>query len=351
MNHALPERDADGDTAAPGLFALFVRAELLSFLAGAVLIAGYLASLHPFPAPRIGSGYSFNEKARWLRHALERHSCDVLVLGSSVALNGVDSAELAAAYPGATVVNAAYWGGKMSEDEMVLRILSRLCRPKVVILPVTWLDFKPGVQESNWTHYEKYVGGQPTLEAYLEAPDLLYYIHAGLYFAAGQTLQPEGRRRYLNLYFDQGGAVLLSVEGFVREPRRWDGYLEERRNVVDGAGLEALGRLAAQARQLGARLVVSPIPMRPIAEKTFFPAERVALWQSVQAQIRPQGGEFLVDPRTSDFGDALHADYDHLNAAGAKTWTRWLAGTLTRAGQGEPAAATGPSPAVPAGQP
>ena len=128
-------------------FAPFLKAFGATLLAccggAAALVASTGADL---PAPHLSGSVSFNEKAGWLRVALGQGKCDVLVAGSSMALNNVAAGRLAG--EGQSVINIGSFGVSPEDTLELLRIVTARCAPKLIVMPVYQGDFATTMRQT-----------------------------------------------------------------------------------------------------------------------------------------------------------------------------------------------------------
>jgi hypothetical protein len=282
------------------------------------------------PPPHLSSSVSFNEKARWLKEHLNGR-CDVLVIGSSMALNNVDSGELAAIYPGQTIINAASWGMSIEESDAMLKAIIPLCEPKTIILPTNYPDFSaPWAKEIAWSRFVHYLQENYFERFYSRGFDLLYLAKDLEY----QSVPAKDRRSYESLAFDDTGTVELDCRGFKTDPLRWDAYKSERLSPsgIRPAAVDAISSIADTAAKANSRLVVIATPMRPVAETSFYPEIRAALWDSVRERVEKSHGTYIRIAGTDGFADRHFADAKHLNECGAKKLTQIVAQALAPGG-------------------
>lgn len=275
------------------------------------------------PAPHLSNSISFNEKARWLRNNLAG-KCGVLIIGSSMALNNVDSKELEMLYPGEIIVNTASWGMDIEDSYSMLRKIIPLCSPRTIILLTNYVDFfSPSNKEIAWDQFEKYLRGSSIELTYLRGFNLLS-------FASELRDQNEriakGRRTYGSLEFDDTGTVGLECESFEVDLHRWDGYKFNNfsPSKIRPAAIDAISSIAETANQINSRLFVVTTPMRQIAEMTSYPDFRAELWSQVKKRVEGSNGIYMQISGIDGFDDKFFTDFLHLNKCGAKKLTSML---------------------------
>jgi hypothetical protein len=296
----------------------------ISFLLGIILFQNEL------PAPRFSASYSFNEKARWLKFNLPP-KCDVLIIGSSVALNNVDARELDLLYPGGTVINTGFWGATTEETARMLKEIIPLCKPKMVLFPAFYGDFQKTNSQSGieWNQFEKYVKGGSTLLGYLFNLDYSYYSRN---IKAHLNYTKMGHKTYFCLEFDKTGTVNLDSTQFAVDPRRWNGYKSSTFTFsnVKPTMIDSVSDIAQMAKSNNSQLVVVSTPMLPVAERYVGTNEVSKLWEAVQKRVSAEGGLYINVTSEDGFNDQMFVDYAHLNCVGAKMFTRKIVDAIPR---------------------
>lgn len=287
------------------------------------LAALVLANLPNAPGPRISGSLSFNEKAKWLRSNLADGTCDVLALGSSIALNSFDGEAVRARYR-VKVVNSAYWGMTAVDARNMLTALLPICAPKIVILPTYYGDYSPEQGDFDWLKFARYVGGGRLsgIWTYLRHMDIFYYLlHAG---SRSDVLMNE-RRVYKSLNFDASGSVNFACENFRVSPQRWDEFRTSKAMPPPNPEkIAALMEIARLLQERGIPFIVAGTPLRPVAEKHLVSSEMTAIWQAIETSVVQQGAVFSRARGAVGYDDKDFADFSHLNACGARKWTNDL---------------------------
>jgi len=282
------------------------------------------------PAPRLSASYSFNEKARWLRRNLPP-KCDILIIGSSIALNNIDPKELDLPDSGGTVINTGFWGATAAETARMLKEIIPLCKPKRILFPTYYGDFQTTnfLSGIKWDQFENYVKGGSVLPGYLLNLDYGYYSRN---IKARRLNAKIGHKTYYCLDFDNTGTVNLDSSEFRIDPRRWNGYRSTRFMLsnVKPAMMDAVSDMARMAKSNNSQLVVVSSPVLPVAERYVGTNEISRLWEAVQKRVGAEGGLFINVTGGEGFGDEMFADFAHLNQVGAKKFTRKMVDAIPR---------------------
>lgn len=295
---------------------LMVPALLLLALMIAILVVP-----DRLPAPRFSSNLAFNEKARWLRNTLPER-CSTLIVGSSMAFNNIDAAILPASRFGNHVVNVSSWGMNTQDSLTMLKTVAPMCKPDNVILVTNYMDFYDSWEEGiDWQDFRDYIRHEPGLVAQLREFDLNYFITS---IKAIRANRSRGKRSYQSMEMDSTGTVNLDCEHFQVDADRWAGPKQDRA-LAPNAGkvnLDAMREFAEYAQSIHARLLVLIPPLRNNLEHSLLTGERQALWDEVAHIVSSHGGTFVHVAGSPDYDDSLFVDYAHLNACGAKKFTR-----------------------------
>jgi hypothetical protein len=308
------------------------RIALVAFWLPVVIFLGIIAFLcasPKMPAPHVSSSYAFNQKALWLRSALQREpKIDVLIVGSSMGLNNVNGEELSRILGTNRIVNASSWGMSLPITWHLTKELLNRTSPRLVILPVYFGDFQTShMEEPDWSGFNALLSSWSELLPYLENPEGNYYREH-----YGDELKPGTRERqtYYGLNFDVYGGVPLNPDHFQTNPSRWDIYQRQELTAVPSdEALSALKEMTAALRESRTAFLVVACPMRQPAEEKFAVAAQKMLWDKV-APIVEDGGVFVHIPGGPDFDDSLFVDSYHLNAHGGKKLADLLAPTLKK---------------------
>jgi hypothetical protein len=279
-------------------------------------------------APAISGNASLNRKAEYLR--AHQPLCDLIVLGSSTALNNID-AELLGRETGHRGANLGYWGAAPSESLAVFREIARDCTPQIIVMPLQFYDL-----------YAAWNSDAEIGQVFTYARNRNVLAVGALYIAkllptireyAGRSARDGVERTdYQSLAFGPSGDVLLDCSGFHYDTVRWDGYrkityrdFESKRMTKE---LQALHDLLHLARSRGTQVVLVRPPLRVPAEHALKGAPVDRVWEHVARSARESNAMFLFVRNDGQFGDDQFVDYSHLNRCGARTLTDVVAGRM-----------------------
>ena len=292
-------------------------------LAGCVAtFALVLAVVDPAVPPKLSKSLSFNSKAKWLRDV---RRCDVLVLGSSMALNNIDGRELQGLAPGGVVVNAGSWALRLDEARALYEAMEARCKPAVVVIPLYYGDFShpPGKKLPSkairWDWVDRYLGGQGAPLAARMQTDLSYAIDT---WRKLNSTEYRSNAYYTSLEFDASGAVLLE-DRFNIEPKRWTGYRSQSSERVDPVEYSRLADLLRVLSRHRARVLVVRTPMTAEATRRFDTPYVQEQWRRVARVVQDEKAKF-VDLSGMALPDDRFADFCHFKGPGARIVTRQL---------------------------
>lgn len=280
------------------------------------------------PAPRFSTSESFNEKARWI-HNLPNIKCDVLIIGSSMALNNVDGSSLKKLTQGKSVLNLGSWGLTNAETATLLKYVAPLCKPKVIIFATFYGDFDNQIEKKiNWELFESYLKGQSTVITYLKSMDPSYYWTT---YIERRSLTVKGRSIYQSLIFDETGSIIFDCDNFEISPARWNAqntYLLPLSPEKMQATISGLIEIENVAREHHSGLLVISTPLRKVAKEKFSTPEITRLWEEISRSVNDSGGKFVNVGASYNFIDEQFADFAHLNRCGANKVIEVIAPSL-----------------------
>jgi hypothetical protein len=265
-------------------------------------------------APALSGNVCFDEKARFMRNRASKQ-CDVLVIGSSMALNNIESeAMLKQLPPGTHLLNAGAWNMKIGQTRAFLECLLRVYHPRNVIFLCGPMDFyltefpSQFFDASEVTQFIR--GSSYSLPVLLRHFDLQYYLKWSFSILQSRT----SRKDYLSVMFDPSGGIPLEISFPNVNWRRWN--LKVEPGEVDPDQYEELARVADIIRSHGLPLICIQPPMR----KGSVPPDATAAvekhWRKME-RILASRGFHLWNLSEIGLSDDYFCDYSHLNNKGA----------------------------------
>ncbi len=283
-------------------------------------IAVVLLTLSTDMPLRFTKSISYDAKIKFIKQKLDQRQYDTYVLGSSMALNNIDSAVVENT-AGAAVLNLASWGMGTSESLQLLQFLD-LSGIRRVIYASQYFDYVGEVDKVLYPdELTRYFEGLFPYKAY-------FFNIARLPQNLWDTLDLERRytdNRSQNLLFDANGDVNFDKHRFRIDPKRW--------SKIPGVPTVPLGdeyfkHLVAMHEFLRAQnieLVVVTNPFRghllqqQSAEFQEFFAEHIAYLQKLAGE---RGFVYVNAHDQLRLADDFFVDPTHLNSIGAEKVTR-----------------------------
>ena len=310
---------------------MLARLWVLSFIiASFIFVVLFVAFLWiertNLPAPAFSNNISLNAKIRWARDKIQASQCETLILGSSMALNNIDGAIVKERYSG-SVLNLGAWSLNIEDDDHLLAVLIRYCKPKRILMPIYYGDFRTSGSYNDFKLEQ--------LNRYLSdksGHDLIYHLNGSSIFNFLNDYIDAIQFRHLNgtlytsLEFDETGGAPLACHNFKRDNGRWTGYLKSP--IVDPSGeINEFKKLVHFIENEGIDLIVAETPMRSVARDAF--GDKLNLWRNAIIEaVQISSAQFIPAPK--EMGDESFADYAHLNGCGAGDWTRYLMNTIRK---------------------
>ncbi|MBO1325503.1 hypothetical protein K2X14_10805 [Acetobacter sp. TBRC 12305] len=288
-------------------FAWLACGGLLCLAAFMVLLRGLDAVGH-LPPPALSNSVCVDEKLRFLREKGEI-SPNLLIVGSSVAWRGVDSAALEASTPGAQVLNGAFCGLKATQTAFVTDwLLHHYHAVRVVVMLVVPQDFTGCRQVAD------HVFNIHDADAYVFARRSrwgFYYRYFDpvslLHNAVGIAAQRQNRTPLDPLVFTPTGDGPLNT--IVTRPTLGDLAMPD----FDTTCFTAMRDMARHLSAAGIRMTVVEMPLKPEWHRLYDPAWHVAdtFDQRLDAALagsdaRRWNADYSTPLMDADFTDAVH---------------------------------------------
>jgi hypothetical protein len=264
------------------------------------------------PAPRLSSSISFNEKAKWLRS--HGNHCDVLVLGSSLALYNIDTLYIKQNFSDKSIINAASFGMSISETNRLLEVLGPICKPKIIILGIAYSDFGEKSKFINFKNLENYLKGKdPLFFSYIKEFDPQYYMSS--YRDSKENLN--NINYAFNLLFNESGGVLIRNTNKVIMGKFMSKESLNPKNIE--IELNALNQIINYSKINNSKLLIVSTPIRkdiePLISTTAAP-----IFASVLSLLKKTDTPFYTYENLT-LASSDYVDYAHLNSNGSRLIT------------------------------
>lgn len=288
-----------------------------------VMVALYcLPQARFFPAPRITANIAVNEKAAFARKHFATGT-DVLALGSSMALNNLDSRAMMEHFGDVRYLNAGAWGIGASELAVIGPILVDRLGPRTVVVCTNTMDFAeyPNILADDGASIRRSFN-EPALLGYLRHWDAPYYLRE----METNRIRFRDAANYEYLGFDaHGGAPLSLLPGQINQVRF-------NKPPPPGAELSparyrAFGEFAGAMHRRSVKLIVIASSYRDGIRNPASDAVQKGFTDRLRGILAPLGGE-LVDASQRGWPDSLFVDSSHLGAEGSRIFTAYCLAQL-----------------------
>lgn len=264
------------------------------------------------PAAPVSSSLSFNEKLGWISN-LDKINCDVLITGSSLALNNTDSS-IYRSYANNSFINIASWGMTIKDNNDWLNLFVTICEPKKIILLLSSNDFR-NVSSSDMKNFDldKIKAILSHIEQAYDYTDIknIYYVLKNI-----QSINDEKTSRAMkgSLFFDSGGSVPIDYKDWSLEKSWLKGFVPPEKinkSTYDDFSvlLKALGK-----KDIEVLVVLTPIRSEVFdSEKSNF----LVFTNIVKNVTEKHNVGFMNLTQSKYFADEDYSDVTHLNQRGA----------------------------------
>jgi len=299
----------------------FNKPFFLGITSSLLIVISFVYLLNEFNfAPAFAANHSFNAKAQFLRRSF--NSCDLIVLGSSMALNNIDG-EFLENSTGHKVINFSFWGASPSDSLLLYKKIRGDCTPKILLLPLQYQDFSASWSTENSTdEFYAYIKNRDQLKiirTYVKKlmPTIANHMsrHLGVHME---------HLDYKSLAYDQTGSVMFDCEEFRRNSDRWNGFkriIGDVRPEKIGYELNALAILLKLANLDGVTVFVLRPPLREVAELSLNQSVNSPMWEYTSKISKQYSARFLYINNSGEYSDDEFADFSHLNKCGARKLT------------------------------
>lgn len=270
---------------------------------------------------RFTKSISYDVKVRFIRDRLPTSQFDTFVVGSSMALNTVDSALLEASTVSGKVLNLSSWGLGTSEALQLLQMID-LSNAKTVIYASQYFDYVGEVDKVlDESELRRYLNGKSVLKTYFLNISRL----PGSLWDHWDFENVRGDSRTLGyLGFDDNGDVNIDPTDFVIFQPKWDRIPDVPTVPIGEEYYKHLVAMHAFLSLNGVRLVVVTNPFRSELIKRnpefsrFFSAHRDYL-----RRLAKERNFTYIDAHSAlELGDEYFMDAAHVHADGAVLLTK-----------------------------
>ena len=298
---------------------IFIFSLLIGVIFSFLFYYFYRIGGNDLPAPYLSNSISFNEKIQFIKEN-DKLDSEILVLGSSMALNNLMSEVIIEDFKISKMLNMASWGFRVSDSEKFINNMAEYFdNLKYVILVVNLMDFSKKQNEVIIDYDElKYYFDQDLGNlSYLKYFDLSY-------FYKNSKLNKDRNKiknTYQSLVFDRGGGVILDIDSNRIDMSRWDKKIDEFK--ILNSEIQSLNSIAKYLKSRQKKFIVAISPVKKgslnMLQKSYVTKEIYNIKESIDESVI-----FINSYELSDWDDAYYVDFAHFNKLGAKRFTKYI---------------------------
>lgn len=294
----------------------------VGFVAAVFLLVVGLEHYTDMPL-RFTKSVSYDVKIKFAREQLAEKSFDTFIVGSSMALNNIDSAVLESSHVSQHVLNLSSWGLAASEVLQFLQMVD-LSDVRRVIYSSQYFDYQGEVDKVlDERELARYMKGQWVLKTYFQNIARLPESFMR-YFEEDH----QGTQRYLK--FDEHGDVNFVREGFKINKHKWEEIPPFPKTPLDDSYFKHLLALNDYLKDRGIELVVITNPFRQelIESDEEFQSFFHTHTDYLKRLSKVQRFVYINAHAELNFDDTYFVDAYHLDETGAQRLTQLVADRL-----------------------
>jgi hypothetical protein len=296
---------------------LFLFIILITIILSGAFYYFYKIGGDDLPAPNLSNSISFNEKIDFIKDK-DLSKIEYIVLGSSMALNNIDS-ETMVKYCGENFLNLASWGFKISDsNQFVGNLINYFPNLKTVILSTNLMDYSDKrLLEINieYSKVKRVLNNYLGIFTYLTNFNLKYFYNN----SKENKQRTADNNSYQSLNFDRKGGVVISIKPDKIDPERWSKNLNDYK--ISDYEVSNLIELIKILKEKKIELIIAISPLRPGSQnKEDYDAYTNEI-NKIQNITVKENVKYI---NTNDFqiwDDSLFVDYAHLNKFGCSKYT------------------------------
>lgn len=263
--------------------------------------------------PNVSNSLSFNAKMRFLKGKKLDTTINVLAVGSSMTLNNIHSATIAAHLDN-SYINTASWGQSIVDDYKLIKIFTPLYKPETIIITSNFMDFQNEWSKIKFDLLDSYLSKTYTKSGF----DLKYNIKN----TAKLEVYRQNQSLYNYLNYDVHGGINLDAQHLITDSLRWKGRAvnESPLDPVQYAYLDSISNFC-NTNKISLVFVQSPFRVGYYSQMTS--NQKTYLNNHVKKidSILRINNHFFINTFDSTWPDELFVDYSHLNKEGSEVFT------------------------------
>lgn len=281
-------------------------------LIGAFVLIIYLNKFENVPL-RFTNSISFDAKLNFLKKSEKWNNVEIIIIGSSMGLNNINSGILSYEFQNENIVNISSWGLKVQEVFDLLKLIN-LSKVKKIIYLNQYFDFYgESINDYNKEHVKKYLNNKFDLSPYLKTFNTLNYDFKDYIL---------WKKRYINnnyyndLGFNEYGDVELFIPKHNINLKRWNEIVntENLKNNFD-----SFENMIKFLNKNKIELIVVTTPYR----KEFFSIDKfINQYNAYSMKIlelnKQYDFKYINLQNSLELSDTFFVDSSHLSSKGAE---------------------------------
>lgn len=261
----------------------------------------------------------------------EKHfdSVDVLVVGSSMSLNNVNT-ESVTQHFGKAYLNLSSWGQNLEEDYRLIKVFAKHLKPRVILISGNYMDFNESPRNIQFDLVEKYVYENSFFSS-------LYQSLGFSSFRSSKELytyrQKSFDHNYEYLGFDANGGVNFDPLKFNISPVRWKGNSIEKFSFSERNYhyLDSISSFCSVNNVLFA-YIQTPFRKEYYSLLTENDLNKYRIHTEKIKSVLDKRSQRFINMSDSSWHDSLFVDYSHLNKIGSKKFTDYFLSQIPKTG-------------------
>lgn len=245
---------------------------------------------------------------------------NTIVIGSSMALNNIDSSELITNSKYNSVINVSSWGLQVPEVYQLLRLLD-LSNKKYIIYSTQYIDFQYDIEKNiDDNEVKKYIYNQFSFYPYVST---LNSFILNINNMINYDEQYKDKNLYSYLVYDQNGDINFNFDNdrYINK-NRWSDIEESTLNMKN---FDTMIKLNHFLKTKNIELIVITTPLRkeiinnPVISHNFN-----IYTNTLESLSHKYNFKYLNTHNILDLDDSYFVDKSHLNYLGAKKVTQLI---------------------------
>lgn len=284
---------------------------LFFFISFMVYIISYKISFQDIPPLELTDSYSLNDKLQFIKNK----KADIVCIGSSIGLNNISSREVLKKHN--SFLNLSSWGLSIIDIFELLKTYSNIYKPNTLIMCSNMIDFTQQKKKYNSNEVLEYLTCNKINRLYIKKFRLKYYLQNFIYAQRVKS----ANNFYESLQYDNWGSVNLDTADFIIDTGRWQTSNVQTiaYNNINYSYLDSISRYCKN-NKIELIFLQSPIRQGLLKEVNVKIIERHI--QKIE-DILFFNNQTLINSNKQIWEDNLFLDGTHLNANGAKIFTKF----------------------------